>query len=167
MVYAPKLDVTLVGVKPILNALAPTMGSYLEIRNVSGPWSPTKYGKMPLDERVKHYYNNKFVRSTVKGTGELKNRCAEDAAARILRSGNYDQWLALGVLHRKDAEGQLKQEFGNYGVKVFFIRDILREIKFKGTGKSPTGRFIQLLASQLTDDARASLFKRTRRKTRN
>ena len=127
------------------------------------PWSPAKYGKMPLGERVKHYYNKKFVGSLVEGKGELRNRCVEDTATRILSSRDYDQWLVLGALHRKDSEGQLKQEFGKYGVKVFFIRDILREIKFEGTAKNRTGRFIQLLASQLTDDARASLLNIRRR----
>ncbi|MGP3702952.1 MAG: hypothetical protein ACKD6N_04140 [Candidatus Bathyarchaeota archaeon] len=65
----------------------------------------------------------------------------------------------MGALHKEDSEVQLKDEFQKYGVKVFFIRDILKEIQFKRTAKGYIGRFIQLLASQLTDEARKSLLK--------
>lgn len=127
------------------------------------PWGPAKYGKLPLEERVKHYFNDKFVGATVEGTGELKNRCIQNTVAKILGSKNYDRWLVLGVLHKNDPEDKLKQEFEKHNVKVYLIRDILRETKFKGTAKNHTGRFIQLLASQLTDDAKISLLNRSRK----
>jgi hypothetical protein len=120
-------------------------------------WGPAKYGKMPLVERAKYFYNDKFVGSTVEGTGNLRNRCVEETATKFLGSKNYEKWLVLGTLHQKDSEDQLVREFKKYGVRVFFIRDILKQIKFRGTARNPTGRFIQLLASQLTDEAKANL----------
>lgn len=112
---------------------------------------------MALNERVKHYYNDKFVGSTVEGTGGLRNRCVENTATMFLCNKNYEKWLVLGKLHKKDCESQLKREFEKYGVRVFFIRDILKQIKFRGTARDSTGRFIQLLVSQLTDEARTNL----------
>ena len=122
-------------------------------------WAPAKYGKMALNERVRHYHNEKFVGPTIEGTGELRNRCVEETAVRFLGDKNYEKWLVLGALHPKDSEDQLKREFEKYGVRVFFIRDILKQIKFRGAARGATGRFIQLLASQLTD-ARTNLLPR-------
>jgi len=120
-------------------------------------WGPVKYGIMSIDERVKHYYNKKFVGATVKGTGELLNRCVEDAVKEKLGDGEYEKWLVFGTLHQKDHEDQVRREFQKHGVKVFLIRDILKEIPFEGVARDPTGRFLQLLASQLSKEARVSL----------
>lgn len=116
------------------------------------PWAPAKYGKVELKERVKHYFNKKFVGSIATGTGELKNRCVKNTASKFLGSKNYEKWLVLGKLYKKDSEDQLKQEFEKYGVKVFFIRDILKQIKFRRPARDPTGRFIQLLLASLEDE---------------
>jgi len=124
------------------------------------PWSPAKYGKIPLQDRVKYYYLDKFIGPTKKGTGELINRRIEETAMRILGSDNYEKWLVLGALHKLDPEEQLIKEFKKYGVKVFFLRNILKEIRIGGTAKDHTGRFIQLLASQLTNEAKEKLLKR-------
>ena len=35
-------------------------------------------------------------------------------------------------------------------MKIKFFRDAVKEIHFKGTARDPTGRFLQLIASQLT-----------------
>jgi hypothetical protein len=40
---------------------------------------------------------------------------------------------------------------------VFFLKGILEQIKLKGAARDPTGRFLQLLASQLTDKAKDAL----------
>ncbi|MEM2129084.1 MAG: hypothetical protein QXZ70_00645 [Candidatus Bathyarchaeia archaeon] len=65
----------------------------------------------------------------------------------------------LGVLNREDSEERLREEFGKLGVRIIPFRDILKEIHFKGTAKDQTGRFLQLIASQLTDEARKNLLK--------
>ncbi|MHA1834615.1 MAG: hypothetical protein ACTSV7_11590 [Candidatus Baldrarchaeia archaeon] len=124
------------------------------------PWSPAKYGRMPVEDRVKYYYLDKFVGPTKEGTGELVNRCIEETVKRILKTDNYEKWLVLGALHKMDSEDQLKKEFDKHGVKVFFLKDILKEIQIEGTARDRTGRFIQLLASQLTDEAKERLLKR-------
>lgn len=124
------------------------------------PWGPAKYGKMPIDERVKHYYNEKFVGAIREGTGEILNRCVEETVEEKLGGREYERWLVLGALHKKDSEDQLRREFQKHGVKVLFIRDILKEIRLKGAARDPTGRFLQLLASQMTDEARAGLLGR-------
>jgi hypothetical protein len=124
------------------------------------PWSPAKYGKVPIEDRVKYYYLDKFVGATKEETGELINRCVEETAKRVLGSEDYEKWLVLGELHKRDDEEKLREEFGKYGVKVFFFRDLLKELRFKGTARDRTGRFIQLMASQLTDEARKSILGR-------
>lgn len=121
------------------------------------PWSPAKYGEMPLEERVRLYYLKKFVGAIKEPTGELINRCIEEAAKRILLTSEYEKWLVLGELHKKDSEDELKQEFAKHGVNVIFFKDVLKEIQIKGIAKYHTGRFLQLLASQLTPEAKKSL----------
>jgi len=121
------------------------------------PWSPAKYGEMPLEERVRLYYLKKFVGAIREPTGELINRCIEEAAKRILLTSEYEKWLVLGELHKKDSEDELKQEFAKHGVNVIFFKDVLKEIQIRGIAKYHTGRFLQLLASQLTPEAKKSL----------
>lgn len=124
------------------------------------PWSPARYGKMSLKERVKHYYNYKFVGSIVKDSGRLINRCVENAATKAFGSADYEKWLVLAELHRKDSETELRNELAKYNVILYLLKEILREVRFKGAAKDRTGRFIQLLAAQLTDEAKKSLLKR-------
>jgi len=66
----------------------------------------------------------------------------------------------LGVLHKKDSEQELRNEFKKYGVKVLLIKDILTQILFKGTAKDSTGRFLQLLAAHLTEESKNTLLNR-------
>jgi hypothetical protein len=124
------------------------------------PWGPARYGEMPIEDRVRYYYLDKFVGATKEGTGELINRCVEETARRILGSEDYEKWLVLGELHKMDDEEKLREEFSKYGVKLFFFRDLLKEIRFRRMAKDRTGRFIQLIASQLTDEARKSILGR-------
>jgi len=118
---------------------------------------PARYGNKPIAERIKHYYNNKFVGATKKETGELLNQCIQEMAAKKLNSRDYERLLVLGKVHEMDSEDQLRSEFRAYGVEVRFIKEILKEIAFKGTARDTTGRFLQLLASQLTQEAKNSL----------
>jgi hypothetical protein len=120
------------------------------------PWNPAKYGEWPLDKRVRLFYNKKFVGSLPEKAEKLRNRCVEKTVKEILGK-NYEKWLVLGTLHRRDNEDELKREFKRYGVKVFFMREILKDIRFKGASSDSTGRFIQILASQLTDEAKLVL----------
>jgi len=87
------------------------------------------------------------------------NHSVEETTRRILGSDNYEKWLVLAALHKLDSEEQLVKEFKKYNVKVFFLRDILKEIinEIKGTARDHTGRFIQLLASQLRNEAKENL----------
>ena len=124
------------------------------------PWSPARYGKMPLEDRVRYYYLDKFVGSVRKDTGELVNRCVEEKVREVFGSGDYERWLVLGELHRRDSKDRLVEEFGRHGVKVFFLRDVLKEIRIRGIARKRTGRFIQLMASQLTEEARKNILKR-------
>lgn len=126
------------------------------------PWSPAKYGRIPIQDRVKYYYLKKFVGSIKEGTGELINRSVEETARRVLGSDNYERWLVLGVLHKQDSKEQLVKEFKKYNVKVFFLIDILKEIinEIKGTARDHTGRFIQLLVSQLRNEAKEKSHKK-------
>ena len=104
-----------------------------------------------------------FVGAIEEPTGELINRCIEEAAKRILLTSEYEKWLVLGELHKKDSEDGLKQEFAKHGVNVIFFKDVLKEIQIKGIAKYHTGRFLQLLASQLTPEAKKSLLGEKRR----
>jgi len=124
------------------------------------PWSPAKYGKMSLKERVKFYYYDKFVGPTIEGSGELVNRCVENKVIEKLGMKEYEKWLILGKLHRKDSKEELIEEFNKYDVRVLFLEDILKEIRFKGTARNRIGRFIQLLATTLTDEAKNNILKK-------
>jgi len=73
---------------------------------------------------------------------------------------NYEKWLVLGALHKEDDRAMFEAEFSKYGVKLFFLKDVLKEIEIKGAARDRTGRFIQLLASQLTNEARQNLLRR-------
>ena len=119
------------------------------------PWSPAKYGRMPIEDRIKYYYYNKFVGATEKGTGKLLNRCIEKKASEAFGNKDYERWLVLGQL--QDDPKEIKKEFAKYGVKVFFLKEILEQIRYKGTAKDSTGRFLQILASQLTKEAKKAL----------
>lgn len=121
------------------------------------PWGAAKYGKMPVEERVKLYHEDKFVGIVDKKELHLKNRCIEDKVREVFGTGDYEKWLVLGVLHKADSRQKLENEFLKYKVKVFFIEDILKEIRFRGTAKDSTGRFLQLLAAQLTEESKKGL----------
>jgi len=123
------------------------------------PWGPARYGKMPVERRVKSYYEDKFVGATKEETGKLLNECVRETAENKLGSRDYEKWLVLGALHPSDTEDQLRSEFRKHGVKVFFIKEILKQIALKGASRQPTGRFLQLMASQLTDEAKANLLR--------
>lgn len=129
------------------------------------PWGPVRYSKLPLSERVRLYYENKFVGVVSKKDRRLKNECIKEKASEIFDGKNYERWLVLGVLHEKEDRQELVKEFTKYHVKIFFIEGLLKEIRFEGTAKDLTGRFIQLLASQLTEEAKKSLLSNRRKKT--
>jgi len=73
-----------------------------------------------------------------------------------------NKWLVLGKLHKTDAENmdKLRSEFNKHGVKVFFLKDILKELQIEGTARDRTERFIQLPVSQLTEDSQEDLKRR-------
>jgi hypothetical protein len=122
------------------------------------PWGSAKYGKLPLADRVKYYYYNKFIGATEEGTGKLLNRCIEERILEKFDGKNYEKWLVLAQLHPKDKPEEVKREFKKHGVDVFFLKEILEQIKFKGPTRDLTGRFLQLLASfELTDKAKKAL----------
>jgi hypothetical protein len=121
------------------------------------PWGPAKYGGMPLERRVELYFYSRFVGAVKEGTGELLNRCVEEAASRLLGAEDYERWLVLLHLHPLDPEERLRSEFGKHGVKVFSLKDVLKEIRFTGAARDRVGRFLQLLAATLTDEARRGL----------
>ena len=123
------------------------------------PWGPARYSRLPLKDRVKLYYEDKFIGVVDKKKLRLTNRCVESRVEEMLGTRDYEKWLVLGVLHENDSEQELKDEFRKYGVKVFLIKDILEQIHFKGTAKDSTGRFLQLLAAQLTEESQKSLLK--------
>jgi hypothetical protein len=123
------------------------------------PWGPAKYSKMPLKERVKLYYEDKFVGVVSKKEFHLKNRCIQEKAAEVFNGKDYERWLVLGVLHKRDSKQELERGFLKHGVKIFFIQDILKEICFEGTARDSTGRFLQLLAAQLTEESKKNLLK--------
>lgn len=124
------------------------------------PWSPAKYNKMPIEDRVKYYYRTKFIGPTVEGTGELKNNCIEDLVINVFKFDSYEKWLVLGRIHKYDTKEGLVNEFQKYNVKVFFLEDVLKRISFTGTARDRTGRFVQLLAATLTDEAQYNLLKK-------
>jgi len=76
---------------------------------------------------------------------------------------NYEKWLVLAQLHPEDEPEVIKLEFKKHGVEVFFLNEILEQIKLEGTAKDTIGRFLQLLASQLTDEAKKALLGRKRK----
>lgn len=124
------------------------------------PWGPAKYSKWPLADRVKYYYYDKFVGATKEGKKELLNRCIEEKVLEKFSGKNYEKWLVLAQLHPGDKPEDIKLQFKKHGVEVFFLNEILEQIKLEGTAKDATGRFLQLLASQLTDEAKKALLSR-------
>jgi hypothetical protein len=121
------------------------------------PWGPAKYSKMSLADRVKGYYHNKFIGETKEGKMEPSNHCIEEKVLEKFNSNkNYEKWLVLAKL-KDDKPKDIRREFKKHGVKVVFLTEILREIKLEGTAKDATGRFLQLLASQLTKKAKKAL----------
>lgn len=104
-----------------------------------------------MTEQVKYYYLDKFLGPTIESTGVLKN----ESIKKILKvlNNNYEKWLILGRLHKKDLKEELNGEFNKYDVKVYFLEDILKEISFKGVARDRIGRFIQLLVATLIGDA--------------
>jgi len=131
------------------------------------PWGPAKYSKMPLKERVKLYYQNKFIGAVDKNKFCLINKCIEDKVIEVLGSKDYEKWLVLGTLHKKDSREEIEQEFLKHGVTIFFVKDILKQIRFRGTAKDPTGRFLQLLAGQLTEESKNSLLNKNQNLSTN
>jgi hypothetical protein len=122
------------------------------------PWGPAKYSKWPLADRVKCYYDNKFIGATKEGKKEPFNQFIEEKVLEKFNGNkNYEKWLVLAQLHQDDKREDIKLEFKKHGVKVFFLTEILKQIKLEGTAKDATGRFLQLLASQLTDEAKKAL----------
>jgi hypothetical protein len=115
---------------------------------------------MPLERRVELYFYNRFVGAVKEGTGELLNRCVEEAASRLLGTKDYERWLVLLHPHPLDPEEKLRSEFGKHGVKVFSLEDALKEVRFTGAARDRVGRFLQLLAATLTDESRRGLLGR-------
>jgi hypothetical protein len=56
--------------------------------------------------------------------------------------------------HPLDPEERLRSEFGKHGVKVFSFEGVLKEIKFTRAARDRVGRFLQLLATTLTDESK-------------
>lgn len=60
------------------------------------PWGPVEYSRLELKERVRLYYENKFVGAVDKKTKKLLNNCVETKVLDIfsaftgaLARGNY------------------------------------------------------------------------------
>lgn len=128
------------------------------------PWGSAKYGRMPLERRVELYFYSRFVGAVRKGTGELVNRCIEEAASKLLGTKDYERWLVLLHPYPLDPEERLRSEFGKHGVKVFSFEDVLKEIKFTRAARDRVGRFLQLLAATLTDESKRGLLGQRRGK---
>lgn len=130
------------------------------------PWGPLKYGKWPLKDRVRAYYYDKFIGAMKEGVEEPLNRCVERRASEVFGGKEYERWLILAQLHPKDDPDAIRQEFKKYKVEVFFLKDILKQMKLERMAKDSIGRLLQLLASQLTEEAKDALLgiKRERQK---
>lgn len=120
-------------------------------------YGPVRYGRKPLRVRVRDYYNDKFVGPTDKKSRKLRNRKVEERVQKILGTDVYEKRLVVGVLHKQDKLSDLKREFLKHGVEVFTIEEVLGELRFGGVSKDHIGRFVQLLASQMTSGVRKGL----------
>jgi len=121
------------------------------------PWGPAKYGKLKIEDRVKFYYYDKFRGATEEGTGKLINNRIKEMVLEKFCGKRYEKWLILAQPHHKDDPEKVRQEFKKHGVEVFFLKEILEQIKLEGTARDQTGRLLQLLASQLTNKAKKAL----------
>ena len=80
---------------------------------------------------------------------------------QIFNTNSYEKWLILGKIDKKyDTKIELTSEFQKHNVKVFFLEDILKNIEFTGTPNDRTGRFIQLLAATLSEEAQTNLLRK-------
>ncbi|MEM2254972.1 MAG: hypothetical protein QXD73_05255 [Candidatus Bathyarchaeia archaeon] len=65
-------------------------------------WGSAKYGKLPIEDRVRYCYYDKFVGATEEGTSKLLNRRVEETALEKFDGKNYEKWLVFAQLHPKD-----------------------------------------------------------------
>jgi hypothetical protein len=119
------------------------------------PWGPAKYSKLPFEERVKLYYQKKFVGLVDEKTRELQNDAIERKVKEVFEGKPYEKWLVLG--EQEEGNEKIRNAFRRYGVEVHYMENLLEEIRFTGTPKEDTARFLQILARYITDESKKSL----------
>lgn len=92
-------------------------------------WSPAKYGKDPIPLRIRCLCENMFIGFLDRETRELRDRCVEEKVNEIFGIGEYERWLIVGVLHKRDPREELERELEKNGVKLKMIEEILVEMQ--------------------------------------
>lgn len=119
------------------------------------PWGPAKYSKLPFRERVRLYYQKKFVGLVAEKTRKLQNDAIERKVKEVFGGKPYEKWLVLG--QQEEGNERIRRAFRKYGVQVHYMDELLNEIRFTGTPKGDTARFLQILARYITEGSKRSL----------
>jgi hypothetical protein len=115
-------------------------------------WSSAKYGSDPLPERIKWFYENKFIGRMDKETRQLKDRCIEEKAESIFGTSDYKRYLVVGTLHKNDPEEELRDSLTQLGVKLILMKDIIRELlDTSEVYQDDTRRFLQIISQYISE----------------
>lgn len=116
-------------------------------------WSHVDYGRDPLPLRIRYFCENKFVGFLDKKTRDLKDRCIEELVKNIFGEGEYERWLIVGVLHKRDPRDKLKEALEENGVKLKTIKEILLDMQShieEHIYMDDTRRYIQIFSTFLS-----------------
>jgi hypothetical protein len=119
------------------------------------PWGAVEYSKLSFEDRVRLYYQKKFVGLVSEKTRELENKAIEKKVNEIFGGKTYQKWLILG--RQEEGNEKIRSAFKEHGVVVHFMDEVLNGIKFVGTPRNDTARFLQISALYLTEDSRSGL----------
>jgi hypothetical protein len=119
------------------------------------PWGPVKHSKLSIQDRVRLYFQNKFVGSVDQKTYKLLDHIIEEKVTESFKGMNYKRWLILG--EQKEGAEKIRKEFRKHRVEVHYMDEVLKEIRLTGTPKGTTARFLQIMARYGSEESKQSL----------
>lgn len=121
------------------------------------PWKHFRHSRLPLDERLRLFYLNKFIGAVKEGSKEPTNRKIEEQAKSAFGGLSYEKWLVLGKQGGSDSAEEVRSVFKKHSVRVYYLDEVLSKLYLSGTNKDETGRLLQIMASYISDESKKSL----------